>query len=126
MTAFDLQPYQILSLKHGNASLYGEVIQITERGLCWLRPLVLLRQTQQNQDTTILLFDLRQGADLLWPSSLFQVVTDTEFLPILAQLEDFKSEQPITSSVDTGQTAHQQLKSFIQQIWQAHPKAFQQ
>lgn len=117
----DLHPHQILCLDHKNTSLYGELIQIIhERNLYWLRPLALLQRS--DQDPTIIenLYDLRQGADLLYPAFLFRAALDTELLPLLTQLENLKTDHPGGLSTHTGQIAHQQLQSFVREVWQVH------
>jgi hypothetical protein len=62
------------------------------------------------------LYDLRQDSDLLWPISLFRPAVDTEVIPLLMQLD--------VPETQTNQIAHQQLKSFIHQVWQAHQQEF--
>jgi hypothetical protein len=121
MTVTDTHFYQILCLEHQNTALYGEVIQINwERNLCWLRPLALLQQTEESVP---ILYDLRQGSDLLCPNTLFRTALDTEVLPILAQLESLKTRH---TALSPDPAAHQQLQSFIRQLWQAQPDAFRQ
>lgn len=123
----DMQPHQILCLEHQDTSLYGEVIQvINERNLCWLRPIVLVQRKQQDLEDTVTLFDLHQGADLLYPLTLFRIALDTEVLPILVQLESLKTEQSPAASPEASRIAHQQLQHFIRQIWQANPDSFRQ
>jgi hypothetical protein len=128
----DLQPHQILCLDHEATSLYGEVIQIiTERHLCWFRPLALLQRESHRPDAIETLYDLRQGADLLYPVSFFRAALDVEVLPILMQLDHLKVGQNAPSSThvqqpDDQQIAHQQLQRFVRQIWQAQPDAFRQ
>jgi hypothetical protein len=65
---------------------------------------------------------LRQGADLLYPQSLFRAALDVEVIPVLTQLE-LLSGQDKAYRTNAG-LAHQQLQSFIRQIWLAHPEAF--
>ncbi|HEY9664269.1 MAG TPA: hypothetical protein V6C65_37980 [Allocoleopsis sp.] len=126
MSDFDLSPYQILCLEHEDTSLYGEVIQIiVERKLCWLRPLALLRREPQDPENIETFYDLRQSADLLYPVSLFRVAIDTEVLPILTRLERPKNGQNPIAALEDDQMMHQQLHSFIRQIWRARPEAFQ-
>jgi hypothetical protein len=121
MTVTDTHFYQILCLEHHDTALYGEVIQINwERNLCWLRPLALL---QHPEEATHILYDLRQGSDLLCPNTLFRTALDTEVLPILTQLENLKTGP---TALYPDPVAHQQLQSFIRQLWQAQPDAFRQ
>lgn len=120
MTATAAQPHQVLCLEHESTSLYGEVIQwIAERNLYWVRPIALVYRDHSLEISS--LYDLRQGADLLYPRSLFRVAIDTEVLPILMQLEMLRASQDVAFS----DLAHQQLQTFIWQIWQAHRAAFQ-
>lgn len=129
----DSYPHQILCLEHEETKLYGEVIQIIAgRHLYWLRPLALL-QTQvgclEDSEPPTTLFDLRQGADLLWPQKLFRVALDTEVIPILTQLDSPKAATaalPTEDSLKAQSISHGQLQAFIHRIWQAHPEAFRQ
>ncbi len=124
------QPCQIVCLEHKDFRLYGEVIQIVqERQVCWVRPLgliVLLRDLADPltwQDRSIaedfVLHDLREGADLLWPASLFRPALDTEVVPILTQL--YSTERQIKPD----RIARQKLNSFVQEVWQANTTIFQ-
>jgi hypothetical protein len=65
------------------------------------------------------LYDLRQGADLVWPQSLFRLALDTEVIPLLTELQSFPPPEPGFSAI-----AHDRLRSFVQLVWQAHPEAF--
>lgn len=127
-----LQPHQILCLDHENTSLYGEAIQIiTERHLCWFRPLALLQREPNNPDATGMLYDLRQDADLLYPISFFRMALDVEVLPILMQLNGLKVGQnaPLSTHVqqpNPQQIAHQKFQHFVRQVWQAQPDSFRQ
>ncbi|GET41790.1 hypothetical protein MiSe_66040 [Microseira wollei NIES-4236] len=119
--AYNFQPSQIVCLEHEGTCLYAEVIQIVEsRQLCWARPLMLatapLGVEPVPQPPT--LYDLRQGADLLWPLSLFRTALDTEVIPLLAQLQASKAQS------EGCQSAHRQLSHFVRQVWQAHPAKF--
>lgn len=119
-------PSQIVCLEHGNAYLYAEVIQvIPARQLCWARPLALaLPLAEPNSDAStndfaaVTLYDLRQGADLLWPISLFRTALDTEVIPLLTQIGDSKQSEG-------DRLAHHQLRAFMRLVWQSHPDAFQ-
>jgi hypothetical protein len=127
------QPYQIVCLEHEDARLYAEVVQLVEiKHSCWVHPLVLIQRSQssipftsfgQDADSAaFILHDLRQGADLVWPTVLFRAALDVEVIPVLSSLY-----QPENSQVDKAQTmliANQSLNQFIQQIWQAHPQVF--
>ena len=124
------QPYQIVCLQHETTCLYAEVIQIVERRhRCWVRPLVLVRRSVEalNQEATLWeqseCYDLRQDSDLLLPLALFRVALDTEVLPCLT---NFCANDRTTSEQDhSRQDGHVPFRQFIQQIWQAHPKVFQ-
>jgi hypothetical protein len=139
-----IQPAQILCLEHENSSLYAEVIQvITARRLCWVRPLLLRQMSDRNQlhpsftdaSESVSLHDLRQSPDLICPAGLFRAALDTEVIPllVLVQLEEAKiaveDSDRLTSSEHSSEhqpSAHQLVRALIQQIWQAHPEAFQQ
>ena len=123
ISAIDFQPNQIVCLEHEETRLYAEVIQIVRpRQICWARPLMLIvpesfsdSETDKNRST---LYDLRQGADLLWPSILFRAALDTEVMPLFTYLQASKT-QP-----DSSQMAHQQLQDFVRQVWLAHQNNF--
>lgn len=119
--AHNFQPSQIVYLEHKGRCLYGEVIQIVEsRQLCWVRPLMLVVSplcTDLVPDQPIL-HDLREGADLLWPLSLFHTALDTEVVGLLVQLQGLKNQS------EGSQLAHRQLSDFVYQVWQAHPANF--
>jgi hypothetical protein len=59
------------------------------------------------------LYDLRQGADLLWPVTLFRPALDTEVIPLLVQLDD-----PDKVQQQNNTDAHKQLSCFIRKVWQ--------
>ncbi|MBE9056464.1 hypothetical protein [Sphaerospermopsis sp. LEGE 08334] len=108
--SFNFQPGQIVSLDYGNRNLYAEVIQVvTERNLCWVRPLLLANFTHELP----LITDLRDASDLLWPVNLFRTALDTEVISLLSQL------LPKEPKADTDTVAQQQLNQFIHQLWQA-------
>ena len=117
----EFQPCQIVCLEYEHTRLYAEVIQVvTSRQMCWARPL-MLAVCASDRDAIAppelaTLYDLRQDSDLLWPISLFRPAVDTEVIPLLVQLD--------TPETQTNQIAHQQLKSFIQQVWQANRQEF--
>lgn len=124
-----LQSSQIVCIEHSGARLYAEVIQVvTERQLCWARPLALLLPGQNGEDDWVIgtLYDLRQGADLLCPISLFRVALDIEVIPILVQLDAPKNQTEAASSaaVELKRQAHQELRDFIHRVWKAHPESF--
>ncbi len=117
----DLQPGQIVGLDCQNTCLYAEVIQVvTQRQMCWVRPLMLVESDHQGEDLepSQILSDLRQGSDLILPSSLFRVALDTEVIPLLMQLEANQVKATIATS------AHQHMQAFIRRVWQATPQVF--
>ena len=117
----NFQPSQIVCLEHEGTCLYTEVIQIVEsRQLCWVRPLMLATFPLPADRVPLspALYDLRQGADLVWPLSLFRTTLDTEVIPLLAQLQASKAQS------DGCQQAHLQLSHFVRQVWQAHQTLF--
>lgn len=121
----DLAPYfqdsQIICLEYQNTYLYAEVIDIVQtRQMCWGRPLMLVVGTEPMSSKPPLLYDLRAGADLILPVTLFRAALDTELIPLLAQLEALAKHQPPDAPI----IAHRKLKNFIQQVWQAHPDNF--
>jgi hypothetical protein len=118
------QPCQIVCLEHQQTVLYAEIIQIlATRSMLWLRPLMLAVGPVLNRpafaDELRELYDLRHGADLVWPQSLFRLALDTEVIPLLTQLQSLPPPEPGFSPI-----AHDRLRSFVQQVWQAHPEAF--
>lgn len=116
-SAHNFQPSQIVCLEHEGMYLYTEVIQIVEsRQLCWTRPLMLAVAPLLTDPfpQPPILYDLRQGADLLWPLSFFRTALDTEVVPLLAQLQASKDQSEAVES------AQLQLSHFVRQVWQAH------
>lgn len=110
------QPCQIVCLEHQNRCLYAEIIQVLpSRGRFWLRPLMLgiwpldadLKAPPGE------LYDLRQGADLVWPTTGFRLAWDTEVIPLLMQLETL-DQTPARLIL-----AHCQLRDFVEGVWQA-------
>ncbi|WP_445305043.1 hypothetical protein [Microcoleus sp. Pol12B4] len=120
----NFKPGQIVSLECGDACLHSEVIQVVEaRQVCWVRPLMLVvllsgknLSAQWSEDYT--LSDLRDGADLLWPGSLFRAALDTEVISLLTQLQSLDSEKK------DGAIASRQLRDFVDRVWEAFPSAF--
>lgn len=110
----ELQPSQIVCLEDGGDRLYAEVIQIVKpRQLAWVRPLMLVIAEPELSSS---LYDLRQGSDLLWPAKLFRAALDTEVISLLSQLD----APPI--KFEGSRVGHQQLKRFIDRVWQAHKR----
>lgn len=129
-STLNFKPNQIVCLEHNNTSLYAEVIQVIEpRQMSWVRPLIL-KVFSDRTDSLIdnanyqefpeqpNIWDLREGADLVWPTSLFRLALDTEAIPLLAEL-DCLDNQSKNSNI-----SHQQLRNFISQVWQAYPSYF--
>ncbi|MEG4202065.1 hypothetical protein QUA45_28045 [Microcoleus sp. Pol12A5] len=122
--ALNFKPGQIVSLECGDACLHSEVIQVVEaRQVCWVRPLMLVvsasgkdLSAQWSEEYT--LSDLRDGADLLWPRSLFRAALDTEVISLLSQLQSLDSEKK------DGAIASRQLRDFVDRVWEAFPSAF--
>jgi hypothetical protein len=122
--ALNFKPSQIVSLEYGNTCLHSEVIQVVEaRQICWVRPLMLVvfqsgddLADRLSEDYTI--SDLRNGADLLWPLSLFRAALDTEVISLLSQLYSLDSEKK------DAVIASRQLRDFVDRVWTAFPTAF--
>ncbi len=122
----NFQPSQIVCLEYGDTCLYAAVIQIlATRKMCWVRPLLLkvfaseseCKNYQDNSEKSTI-WDLREGADLVWPICLFREAIDTEFMPLLTELESLDSQEK------DRQVSHQKLKYFIRKVWQAYPHVF--
>jgi hypothetical protein len=121
--ALNFKPGQIVSLECGNTCLHSEVIQVVEaRQVCWVRPLMLVVFVSKDlgdrlgQDYS--LSDLRNGADLLWPLSLFRAALDTEVISLLSQLHSLDAEKK------DAVIASRQLRDFVDRVWTAFPTAF--
>ncbi len=122
--ALNFKPGQIVSLECGNTCLHSEVIQVVEaRQVCWVRPLMLVAFhsgddlcDRLGQDYT--LSDLRNGADLLWPLSVFRAALDTEVISLLSQLYSLDSEKK------DAVIASRQLRDFVDRVWTEFPTAF--
>jgi hypothetical protein len=119
---------QIVCLESDNYGLYGEVIQvITQRQLCWVRPLTIAiaisnydsstydLSSKINADREII--DLRSASDLLLPLTLFRASYDTEAIYILAELA---AKQQTTDR----QQISVILNNFVQRIWQDNQDKF--
>jgi hypothetical protein len=126
--ALNFQPCQIVYLEHEASRLYAEVVQVAEsRQLCWVRPLLLVMDSSVSVDPISAIeapsnwYDLRNGADLLYPLVLFRKALDTEVIPLLTLLYSLGNEGDDRCSDPAG---HQQLKLFIKKIWQTHPDLF--
>lgn len=114
----EFKPSQIVCLEHQDSYLYSEVIQvISDRQLCWVRPLVLTVTLDLTGDPNSVLtadkqIDMRFTSDLIWPLNLFRPALDTEVIPLLSKLDtpDYRSENI--------ENARQQLNHYIHQFWQ--------
>ena len=122
----DFQPSQIVCLEHETTRLYAEVVEVVAtRPICWVRPLMLVVSPGDNHPLTELsseqlrVYDLRQGADLLWPASLFRAALDTEVISLFVELEN-----PDTLKQGNNLDAHKQLSCFVHKVWQAYKSAF--
>ncbi|MEG5038524.1 hypothetical protein NDI43_19350 [Microcoleus vaginatus GB2-A3] len=118
--ALNFKPGQIVSLECGDACLHSEVIQVVEaRQVCWVRPLMLVVSVSgKDSPTEYTLSDLRDGADLLWPLSLFRAALDTEVISLLTELHSLDAEKK------DGAIASRQLREFVDRVWEAFPSAF--
>jgi hypothetical protein len=117
-SAQKFQPRQIVCLEHERTCLYAEIIEFVElRQVCWVRPF-MLAVLEVGSEEPANLCDLRLGADLLWPASLFRPALDTEVIPLLVQLNVLDTPAVICSD------AHQQLCRFVREVWQAYKSAF--
>ncbi|MCU0525320.1 MAG: hypothetical protein MUF72_10900 [Elainella sp. Prado103] len=122
MSLFHGQTQLILCLEHQNSALYGHLIQdIPSRQLYWFRPFALLCTLSADET---LLYDLRQGSDLLCPKNLFRAALDIEVLPLLTRLEGSKSQESERGNT-IDRSAQQALQAFLHQLWKADPNAFQ-
>ncbi|MBD1887485.1 hypothetical protein QUA30_14695 [Microcoleus sp. Pol14C2] len=118
--ALNFKPGQIVSLECGDACLHSEVIQVVEaRQVCWVRPLMLVVSASgKDFSAEYTLSDLRDGADLLWPLSLFRAALDTEVISLLTELHSLDAEKK------DGAIASRQLRDFVDRVWEAFPSAF--
>lgn len=117
----NFQLNQIVCLEHEETRLYAEVIQIVEsRQMCWVRPLILVVSSSDRyiQSEQSMLYDLRQGVDLVWPAILFRSALDTEVIPLFTNLMTSKMQ------TESSQLAHQKFQSFVRQVWQAYQSEF--
>lgn len=121
-STYKFQPRQIVYLEHENTRLYAEVIEVVAaREICWVRPLMMAVSSLSNDGSPgnspeqLVLYDLREGADLLWPASLFRAALDTEVIPFLVKLSNPDEVQQVNNL-----EAHQQLSSFVRKVWQVY------
>jgi len=122
--SLNFKPGQIVSLECGDACLHSEVIEVVEaRQICWVRPLMLVglvsrKDVSDQWPEEYTLSDLRDGADLLWPLSLFRAALDTEVISLLSQLQSLDSDKK-DSAIASGE-----LRDFVDRVWEAFPSAF--
>jgi hypothetical protein len=114
--------------------LYAELIQVVEeRGIAWLRPYILIEHQPEPASSSFLALppawvDLRQGPDLLLPTTLLRPALDTEVLPLLPLLADDRErdrEQSVLSKTGQVDNGRRQLNQLIYRLWQADPTCFQ-
>jgi hypothetical protein len=122
-SAYKFQPRQIVCLEYEDTCLYTEVIEVvTSRSVCWVRPLVLVISEATSDAPTsgelLTLYDLRQGADLVWPTILFRAALDTEVIPLLAKLDNLDANE--ATSLDV----HKHLSFFVRRVWLAYKETF--
>jgi len=123
-SASEFQPSQIVCLEHEDTRLYAEVIQVvTSRQMCWVRPLMLVVLPDSNgllpiaASEHLALYDLRLGADLLWPANLFRHAIDTEVINLMVDLDNLE-DAPSENHLE----AHQQLSCFMRRVWLAYQR----
>jgi|688.fasta_scaffold00704_7 hypothetical protein len=108
---------QIIYLAWANDRLYAEVIQIQpERGLGWLRPLVLVSLTDILFLSPTLMGETPtcldpQGPDLIWPLRDISPALDTEVITVLASIHQTHQVLPDRS------TQIEALQQFITRLW---------
>lgn len=136
-----IAPSQILYLEHGSSRLYAEAIQIVEnRHLCWARPMLLIQGLPEDistgfsthsdsrqaaiaaavaapEHTSLRLYDLEGGPDLIWPLELFQIAFDVDFFSLLVHLK-------IKPDEVSQRNSSSQLNAFIHSFWQHNPNFF--
>ncbi len=129
-------PSQILYLEHDSERLYAEAIQVVEnRHLCWARPTLLIQGLPQTnspevrqaaiaaaatspETSSLTLYDLEGGPDLIWPLDLFQIALDLDFFSLLVQLKINPDEIALRNS-------SRPLNTFIRSFWHEHTDVFQ-
>ena len=107
---------QIVCIQEKQTFLYGEIIQvITPRKACWLRPLILLTLSDDDEKKLI---DLRETPDLVLPVFFLRAALDTEFIPLFIDLNMMEKKDNhifFTRKI---------LNNFIHEICQRYPEAF--
>ena len=81
--------HAIVYVELAHTRLYAELIQVIEsRQRSWVRPLCLCEYQSLNESVPFpqALYDIRGGADLVWPTAVFTEAIDTDMLPILMEL----------------------------------------
>ncbi|AFZ47281.1 hypothetical protein Cyast_1316 [Cyanobacterium stanieri PCC 7202] len=108
------KPSEIVCLDNQNKSLYCEIIDvITQQNKCWVRPLMLVNFTEQNEYERAVnnIEDLRFTSDLLWSTQHFRPVFDTEYITFCCQLPEFEFDDKKILN------AKKILRHFIQDLW---------
>jgi hypothetical protein len=89
---------RIVCLDREDLHLFAEVIDDTViNNRCWVRPLAIARSNSENFNLEFL-YDLRDAAQLILPTSLFRDALDTEVLPLISEL--FHPTQDSTRSTN--------------------------
>lgn len=122
-------PQQILFVEQETMRLYVEMIQLIEsRKQGWVRPIALqvvpngaIAVTGDPQEPEPEILDLRQDSDLILPLAVFHPALDTDYLPLLLQLKEFKPDAVGCPH----STAKHLLRDFLKKLWQANPELFQ-
>lgn len=121
------QSCQIVCLEHEANRLYAEVVQVAApRQVCWVRPLILVLHQPDalgwHEDLPeTRLYDLRGGADLLLPVTLFRAALDEEVIPVMPYLY---AEETSELAMRLESIEPSQLRQLVKTICQAHPEAF--
>lgn len=103
-----LRTSQIVRCTTHHQTLLAEVIQVLrERSTCWVRPLVLVDNSDHHDRHCI---DVRSCSDLILPISYFEPALDTEILPLLDYLA--KDSQSVTNF----QANHLQVTLFLREL----------
>ncbi|MGF1522606.1 MAG: hypothetical protein ACFBSF_09855 [Leptolyngbyaceae cyanobacterium] len=102
-------PYQVVFIQHEESSLYGELIQVmTDRSTVWLRPLALCVETPDQK--TYMVFDVRNGPDIICPEYLYQPALDDGWLRLLEKMSNHQETCDFTQ-------ANQHLRLFLKALF---------
>jgi hypothetical protein len=103
--AVEFKTDRIVCVDRENLHLFAEVIDtISISSRCWVRPLAIARSSSESFELE-LLYDLRDTAQLILPTSLFRDALDTEVLPLISEL--FAPVSDSTRSVNTQRVLYQ-------------------